>query len=105
MDKRLEIIVKKGGVKSRADAEAVVRIVEQEFLNRNMSFSIQLATPYHCKLCGECSLEWKEMHRIPLTDTKKETIKEGKEKARKARLNVIDMLVESTITREREVKG
>lgn len=105
MDKRLEIITKRGGVKSRQDAETVVRIVRQEFLSGAVAYAVQLAATYHCKECGNISLEWKDVKRFPLKDNKKETDRECKEKAIQSRISYIDQLVENTISREVEVNG
>lgn len=100
---RLEDISRNGGVKSREDAEDVVRILFRKFLNGSLSYTIQMASISYCKECSHHELNWKDINNIPIKDNTKASIKEARKKAKHARLNIIDMLVDNTVCIEKEI--
>ncbi len=87
-------------VRTKEDAEKVVRVMFREFLDGSSAFSVQLVMPKVCDNCGESELIWKDMQQLPLKDRTEETMIEVREKALRARLNTIDLLVQSTIIHE-----
>ena len=91
-------------IKTKSDAERAVRIIFRKFLDGSQAFAVQMVAPVHCNDCGYVELAWKDVNNLPLKDNTKATYKEAKGKAVKARLNIIDMLVQNTVTLEKVIK-
>lgn len=100
----LERISEQGGVRTREDADQVTRILFRKFLNGTLAYTVQLASINYCKECGHHELTWKDINNIPIKDHSMDSIRTAKNKARHARLNIVDMLVDNTISKEREVR-
>lgn len=92
-------------IKTREDAEKVVRILFRKMMDGTIYYCVQLVAPYYCKKCGEATIEWRDMHQIPAVDGTKAKLKEARAKAVQARRNTIDMLVMNTVVSEKEIKG
>lgn len=92
-------------ITNRSEAEQCVRVVGREMADGSKAIQVQLVAPFHCHVCNHEELVWKDLHSFALKDDKKETYKEAVGKARKMRLNTIDMLMQSTTAKEWEIKG
>lgn len=91
-------------VKTKEDAERCVRVIFRKFLDGSQAFAVQMVAPTHCNECGHVELAWKDINNLPLKDNTRLTYKEAKAKAKAARLNLIDMLVQNTTIMEKVVK-
>jgi hypothetical protein len=92
-------------IKTRSDAEKCVRIVFRQMTDGTQLFVVQLVSPIHCDKCGNEELKWRDLHNFPLKDGTRDTYREVRNKAIKARLNTIDMIVQNTCVVERIIKA
>jgi hypothetical protein len=92
-------------IKTRKDAEQCVRILFREFAEGATAIVVQMVSPTHCSECGHEEFSWKDAYNFPMIDTSKTSYKEAKMKAVQARQNIIELLMQNTIKRERVVKG
>jgi hypothetical protein len=91
-------------VETRSDAEKCVKIEYREYLSGSRCFVVQLVFPVFCDLCGGEELKWKDMKVITIKEKTKESYKEAKAEAVRLRLDTIELLLQNTPVKVKEVR-